>query len=115
MIEFKMKDLFGKKKNAPKTEFFGQVIGTDKFDDNRVIISNFNNTDNIVLSIDNLPDNVFKCSAYKITIEPIEHTFSKPHPEWDKVRTQTTLDMEQHKANMRKMFGLDKEEDAIEL
>ncbi len=109
----KIKLLFASK--VPKTEFFGQVIGEDKFDSNKVIISNFNNSDNIVVSLDNLPDNVYRCNAYKITIEPIEHTFQKPHPEWAKVKRTLYVDVEAHKMKMRKMFGLDREEDAIEL
>lgn len=96
-------------KKAPKQEMYMQVF--DKIGD-IIVLNKIGTPDERTISLDiaDLPENVFKCSAYKITIEPIEHTFAKPCNEWKKTYKPKSVDFNEQKVKMFKMFGLVEDE-----
>jgi hypothetical protein len=85
-----------------------QVV--DKVDDD-LILTKIGKSDGkqIIININDIPENTFKCNAYKITIEPIEHTFEHPCEEWKKYYRPEIADIEGRKQRMKIMFGLDKD------
>lgn len=99
-----LKNLFNKKQN--KSEIYAQVVG----DENDLLILNkIGEKGQIKINIDDLPDNIYKCGAYKITIEPIEHTFANPCEAWKKAYKPKIVDKEARTKQMKTIFGINEE------
>lgn len=110
--------LFGKKTKSeqettvPKTELYVQVATVDGQDQDSLVLTKIDKTDGkVVLDILDLPENIYRCNAYKITIEPIEHTFQNPCKAWKDNYVPDIVDVEAHKDRMKKMFGLVEQQD----
>ena len=111
-----IKGMFDRFKKTPKTELYVQVVGAETQNTDNLIFNKIGQgEEKVVLNIMDLPENVYKCNAYKITIEPIEHTFSNPCESWKKSYKPDVVDVEAHKDRMKKMFGVVEPEEMIEI
>lgn len=100
----KIKNFFNK---TEKTELYVQVVAAEE---NTAVLSRIGTTGPIVkIDLLDLPENKFRCSAFKITIEPIEHTFANPCEEWKKSYKPKVIsdeDLNLQRDNLKKMFGV---------
>ena len=99
------------KKDKDINVLYMQVV--DKINDDILVLNKISASDNrqINININDLPENTFKCSAYKITIEPIEHTFNHPCEEWKKQYKPEIIDVEERKKRMKAIFGIIEDEE----